>query len=41
MDSNPSPIREGHIDEPASIPRWAAVVIPLAAGMILGMTFFI
>ena len=41
MDSNPSPTREGHTDELASIPRWAALVIPLAAAMILGMTLFI
>ena len=41
MNSNPSHIRESHADELASIPRWAALVIPLAAAMILGATFLI
>ena len=41
MDSDPSNTREPHADELASTRRWAPLAIPLAAAMILGMTFLI
>jgi hypothetical protein len=41
MDTNLSPTPESPIDEPERMPRWAALVIPLAAAMVLATTLFI
>lgn len=41
MDSNPSRIDPRQADSLASTHRWGPVAIPLAAAMILGMTFLI